>query len=106
MSAEAIEDSQVLMFRRSQVERLIATDLSAAHQMLDIFVGKLNDAEAHMFRLGRQSALQQVAAFFVEIQSRLGQRRGSTTRARQACPTHSLARQLNCKHFRRIHLCV
>jgi CRP-like cAMP-binding protein len=77
VGAEAIEDSQVLMFRRSQVEQLIARDLSAANQMLCIFVGKLDDAEAHMFRLGRQSALQRVAAFLVEIEARLGRRRGS-----------------------------
>jgi len=76
MGAEAIEDSQVLMFRRSHVERLIARDLNAAHQMLGIFVSKLDDAEAQMFRLGRQSALQRVAAFLVQIEGRLG-RRGS-----------------------------
>src|SRR3954454_18753554 len=76
MSAEAIEDSRVLMFRRSQVERLIASDLSAAHQMFDIFSGKLNDAEVHIFRLGRQKALQRVAAFLLETEGRLG-RRGS-----------------------------
>ena len=76
MGAEAIEDSQVLMFRRSQVERLIASDLNAAHQMLDIFISKLDDAEAQMFRLGRQSALQRVAAFLLEMEGRLG-RRGS-----------------------------
>jgi len=74
MGAEAIEDSQVLMFRRSQVERLIASDLNAAHQMLGIFITKLDDAEAQMFRLGRQSALQRVAAFLVEIEGRLGRR--------------------------------
>jgi CRP/FNR family nitrogen fixation transcriptional regulator len=71
-----MEDSQVLMFRRSQVERLIASDLNAAHQMLGIFISKLDDAEAQMFRLGRQSALQRVAAFLVEMEGRLG-RRGS-----------------------------
>jgi CRP-like cAMP-binding protein len=76
MSAEAIEDSQVLMFRRSQVQRLIASDVSAAHQMLDIFVGKLDDAEVRIFRLGRQNALQRVAAFLLEMEGRLG-RRGS-----------------------------
>ena len=76
MGAEAIEDSQVLMFRRSHVERLITRDLNAAHQMLGIFISKLDDAEAQMFRLGRQSALQRVAAFLVEIEGRLG-RRGS-----------------------------
>src|SRR3954454_3752925 len=74
MGAEALEDSQVLMFRRSQVERLIASDLDAAHQMLGIFISKLDDAEAQMFRLGRQSALQRVAAFLVEIETRLGRR--------------------------------
>jgi CRP-like cAMP-binding protein len=74
MGAEALEASQVLMFRRSQVERLIASDLDAAHQMLEIFVGKLDNAEAHMFRLGRQSALQRVAAFLVEMERRLGPR--------------------------------
>jgi len=74
MGAEALEASQVLMFRRSQVERLIASDLDAAHQMLEIFVGKLDNAEAHMFRLGRQSALQRVAAFLVEMERRLGRR--------------------------------
>jgi CRP/FNR family transcriptional regulator, nitrogen fixation regulation protein len=76
MGAEAIEDSQVLMFRRSHVERLITRDLNAAHQMLGIFISKLDDAEGQMFRLGRQSALQRVAAFLVEIEGRLG-RRGS-----------------------------
>ena len=70
MSAEAIEDSQVLMFRRSQVEHLITSDLNAAHQMLGIFISK------QMFRLGRQSALQRVAAFLVEMEGQLG-RRGS-----------------------------
>ena len=44
--------------------------------MLGIFISKLDDAEAQMFRLGRQSALQRVAAFLVEIEGRLG-RRGS-----------------------------
>src|SRR3954466_2006614 len=63
MSAEAIEDSQVLMFRRSQVERLIASEVSAAHQMLGILLDKLDHAEARIFRLGRQTALQRVAAF-------------------------------------------
>jgi len=72
MAAEALEDSQVLMFRRSQVERLIASDLNAAHQMLDIVISKLDDAEAQMFRLGRQSALQRVAAFLLEMENRLG----------------------------------
>jgi CRP-like cAMP-binding protein len=76
MGAEAMEDSQVLMFRRSQVEHLIASDLNAAHQMLNVFISKLDDAEAQMFRLGRQSALQRVAAFLVEVEGRLG-RRGS-----------------------------
>src|SRR4051794_12353557 len=76
MSAEALEDSQVLMFRRSHLERLIASDLNAAHQMLGIIISKLDDAEAQMFRLGRQSALQRVAAFLVETEGRLG-RRGS-----------------------------
>jgi CRP/FNR family nitrogen fixation transcriptional regulator len=70
MAAEALEDSQVLMFRRSQVEHLITSDLNAAHQMLGIFISK------QMFRLGRQSALQRVAAFLVEMEGQLG-RRGS-----------------------------
>src|SRR5947209_7686101 len=74
MGAEAIEDSQVLMFRRPQVERLIARELSASHQMLGIFANKLEDAEIHMFRLGRQSALQRVAAFLLEMEGRLGRR--------------------------------
>jgi CRP-like cAMP-binding protein len=76
VSAEALEDSQVLMFRTSQVQRLIASDLHAAHQMLGVFISKLDEAEAQMFRLGRQSALQRVAAFLAEIEGRLG-RRGS-----------------------------
>src|SRR4051794_11647076 len=76
MGAEAMEHSQLLMFRRSQVEHLIASDLNAAHQMLDVFISKLDDAEAQMFRLGRQSPLQRVAAFLVEMENRLG-RRGS-----------------------------
>ena len=68
MAAEALENPQVLMFRRSQVEHLITTDLNAAHQMLGIFISK------KMFRLGRQSALQRVAAFLVEMEGQLGRR--------------------------------
>jgi CRP-like cAMP-binding protein len=74
LSAEALEDSQILMFRRSQVQRVIASDLNAAHQMLGVFIRKLDNAEAQMFRLGRQSALQRVAAFLAEIERRLGGR--------------------------------
>ena len=44
--------------------------------MFEIFSGKLNDAEVHIFRLGRQKALQRVAAFLLETEGRLG-RRGS-----------------------------
>ena len=42
--------------------------------MLGIVTSKLADAEAQTFRLGRQCALQRVAAFLVEFEERLGQR--------------------------------
>jgi CRP/FNR family nitrogen fixation transcriptional regulator len=42
--------------------------------MLGIFISKLEETEAQMFRLGRQSALQRVAAFLAEMEARLGRR--------------------------------
>src|SRR4051794_14200317 len=64
MGAEAMEDSQVLMFRRSQVERLIASDLNAAHQMLGIFISSLSSVTPSTVALIQHDDLRALDAAF------------------------------------------
>src|SRR4051794_29453084 len=64
MGAEALEASQVLMFRRSQVERLIASDLDAAHQMLGIFISSLSSVTPSTVALIQHDDLRALDAAF------------------------------------------
>jgi CRP/FNR family transcriptional regulator, nitrogen fixation regulation protein len=72
LTAEALAETKVIMFRRSQIERLATTNADVACQLWSLTGKSLQHAEAHMILLGRRTALERVAAFIVEMDARGG----------------------------------
>lgn len=75
LTAEAIVETKVLLFRRRQVQNLANRDVGAARHLWDAALQSLEDAEDHMLLLGRRTALERVAAFLLTIEKRLGGKR-------------------------------
>ena len=72
LTAEAIVDTKVLMFKRRQLERIATHDVQVACQLWTMTAKNLEHAEEHMLLLGRRTALERVAAFVMEMDRRLG----------------------------------
>lgn len=72
LTAEAVTDSKVLVFKRRQVEALVAHNLAAAHELWLMTANHLQHAEKHMLLLGRKTALERLAAFLLEMDVRSG----------------------------------
>lgn len=72
LTAEAIADTKVIMFRRRQLERLAISNVDVACQLWSMTAKSLQQAEAHMILLGRRTALERVAAFIMEMDARTG----------------------------------
>jgi CRP-like cAMP-binding protein len=72
LTAEAVTDSKVLVFKRRQVEALAAHNLSAARELWLMTANHLQHAEKHMLLLGRKTALERLAAFLLEMDARSG----------------------------------
>ena len=72
LTAEAVADTKVLMFKRRQLERLATQNVEVACQLWTMTARNLQHAEEHMILLGRRTALERVAAFVLEMDSRLG----------------------------------
>jgi CRP/FNR family transcriptional regulator/CRP/FNR family nitrogen fixation transcriptional regulator len=72
LTAEAIVDTKVLMFKRRQLERIATHDVQVACQLWTMTAKNLQHAEEHMLLLGRRTALERVAAFVLEMDARLG----------------------------------
>jgi CRP/FNR family nitrogen fixation transcriptional regulator len=72
LTAEAIADTKVIMFRRRQLERLATSNVDVACQLWSMTAKSLQHAEAHMILLGRRTALERVAAFIMEMDARFG----------------------------------
>lgn len=73
LSAEAVKDSNVLVFKRRQVEALAAHNARAANELWLITANHLQHAEDHMLLLGRKTALERLAAFLLEMDFRNGE---------------------------------
>jgi CRP/FNR family transcriptional regulator, nitrogen fixation regulation protein len=71
-TAEAIGETRVQIAKQ---ERLFGGDLEASgfssKELLRLIAGSLERAESHVLLLGRQSALERVAAFLMEMDRRL-----------------------------------
>src|SRR6476659_3067636 len=72
LTAEAVVDTKVIMFRRRQIERLATTHVDVACQLWSLTAKSLQHAEAHPILLGRCTALERVAAFIMEMDARGG----------------------------------
>ncbi len=72
LTAEAVADTKVIMFRRRQIERLATSNVDVACQLWSLTAKSLQHAEAHMILLGRRTALERVAAFIMEMDARGG----------------------------------
>ena len=72
VTAEAVADSKVLLFARRQVEALAQRNMGAAREMWLMTADHLRHAEDHLLLLGRKTALERLAAFLIEMDSRHG----------------------------------
>lgn len=70
-TAEAIVDTSVQLARRFSLEAVAKQDAMMARNLLTMTTNKLRHAEDHMLLLGRKTALERVAAFLLEMDSRL-----------------------------------
>lgn len=71
-SAEAITDTRVLVFERSQLERLASHNVEAACRLWAMTARDLEQAEEHVLTLGRRSAVERVGAFLLDLDDRAG----------------------------------
>mgnify|MGYP001170181294 CR=1 FL=1 len=70
ISAEAVTGSELVMVRRSLVDKAAASDLLAARAVLALTAQSLNSARDHVLVLGRKGAGERVAAFLLQLADR------------------------------------
>ena len=70
-TAEAIVDTTVRLARRVSLEHVAEEDATVARDLLDMTTNNLQHAENHMLLLGRKTSLERVAAFLLEMDTRL-----------------------------------
>jgi CRP/FNR family nitrogen fixation transcriptional regulator len=71
-TAEAVIDSKILLFPRRQIEALAQRNMDAARELWLMTASQLRHAEDHLLLLGRKTALERLAAFLIEMDSRHG----------------------------------
>lgn len=69
-TAEAARDAVVVSYPRARAEALVDADPRLARAFREVACGRLQHAQACLFRLGRTSALARVASFLLEIGER------------------------------------
>ena len=70
-TAEAIVETTVRLVRRVSLAHVAETDATVARDLLNMTANNLQHAENHMLLLGRKTSLERVAAFLLEMDSRL-----------------------------------
>jgi len=76
-SAEAIVESEIVLVRRTAVDRLADASVGAARQLWALTAGDLDRLRDHMMLLGRKSAAERVASFLLEMAVRAPAERGT-----------------------------
>jgi CRP-like cAMP-binding protein len=71
LSAEAISETTVLIFKRRTVEAVASRNLEVARELWALAARSLDHAEQHMLLLGRKTATERVASFLLEMQQRM-----------------------------------
>jgi CRP/FNR family nitrogen fixation transcriptional regulator len=74
LTAEAVTGSKILLFKRRQIEIMARLNMGGAREMWLMTAGHLRLAEEHLLLLGRKTALERLASFVIEMDSRLGNR--------------------------------
>jgi CRP/FNR family nitrogen fixation transcriptional regulator len=64
-------DTSVVLLKRQSLERHAKNDPAMVRYLLNLTTNNLQHVENHLLLLGRKSALERVAAFLVEMNSRL-----------------------------------
>jgi CRP/FNR family transcriptional regulator, nitrogen fixation regulation protein len=70
-TAEAIVDTTVRLVKRVSLAHVAESDAAVARDLLKMTATNLQHAENHMLLLGRKTSLERVAAFLLEMDSRL-----------------------------------
>ena len=70
LAAEAVGASEVIMVRRSALEKAANEDARAARSLLKLTSEQLASARAHACVLGRKGAGERVAAFLLQLADR------------------------------------
>jgi CRP-like cAMP-binding protein len=70
-SAEAITDSQIIVIKRSAVLALATRDSEVGRELWALTALHLDRAQNHMLLLGRKNAQERLAAFLLEMASRI-----------------------------------
>jgi CRP/FNR family transcriptional regulator, nitrogen fixation regulation protein len=70
-TAEALVDTTVRLIRRQSVDQAADSDAAVARNLLSMTSRNLEHAESHMLLLGRNTAVERVVAFLIEMDRRL-----------------------------------
>jgi CRP/FNR family nitrogen fixation transcriptional regulator len=70
-TAESIVDTTVRLVKRASLAHVAENDATVARDLLNMTATNLRHAEDHMLLLGRKTSLERVAAFLLEMDSRL-----------------------------------
>jgi len=72
LTAEAIVDTKVLLAKRTRIFGEFSEEsLTGSREVLKLLTRSLQHAENHLLLLGRQSSIEKVAAFLIEMDRRL-----------------------------------
>jgi CRP/FNR family nitrogen fixation transcriptional regulator len=71
LTAEAVADATVLVFKRRTLEHFAMRNIEVARQLWSLAARNLDHAEDHMLLLGRKTAAERVAAFLLEMDGRM-----------------------------------
>jgi CRP/FNR family transcriptional regulator, nitrogen fixation regulation protein len=69
-SAEAISDCEVLLVRRSALDKAVAQDANAARQLWTLTSARLEQLQDQLMLLGRMTASERVEAFLLDMSKR------------------------------------
>lgn len=70
LTAEAVAGTDVVMVRRTSLEKAAGENMDAARALLTLTAIQLDDARAHALLLGRKGAGERVAAFLLQLADR------------------------------------
>lgn len=70
LTAEAVTDAAVVVYRRRSCEALAARDAAVACRLWALAARDLDRAEEHLLLLGRKTAVERVAAFLLQMAAR------------------------------------